>query len=90
MTVQAEASLYPLRTERVGEAVEGFVRQLRRAGLTVRQGAMSTTVSADLDAVFGAMARAFATVADGAQVVLVLKVSNACPADAAQRGQTNA
>jgi len=79
MNVQAEVSLYPLQTQEIGEVIDSFVGDLERAGLTVRKGNMSTTLSGDVGAVFGAVGRAFTTVADSGQVVLVLKVSNACP-----------
>ena len=81
MNVQAEVSLYPLRTREIGEAIDSFVNGLERAGLTVRKGNMSTTLSGDGDVVFAAVARAFTAAADGGQVVLVMKVSNACPSD---------
>ena len=86
MNVQAEISLYPLQTQEIGKAIDGFVGGLECAGLTVRKGSMSTTVSGDVDAVFAAAGKAFRTVADNGQVVLVLKVSNACPSDGAMEG----
>ena len=72
MNVQAEVSLYPLQTQEIGEAIDSFVNDLER---------MSTTLSGDGDAVFAALASAFTAVADGGRVVLVMKVSNACPSD---------
>jgi len=81
MNIQAEVSLYPLRTSELGEAIDSFVNVLERAGLTMRKGNMSTALSGDVEAVFTAVASAFTTVADAGQVVLILKVSNACPSD---------
>ena len=90
MNVQAEVSLYPLQTQEIGEAIDSFVNDLERTGLTVRKGNMSTTLSGDGDAVFAALASAFTAVADGGRVVLVMKVSNACPSDGvAERMNTN-
>ena len=83
MNVQAEISLYPLQIQEIGEAIDGFVGELERAGLSVRKGNMSTTLSGDVAAVFATVGRAFGTAADGGQVVLVMKVSNACPSEGA-------
>lgn len=79
MNVQAEVSLYPLRTSELGEAIEGFLGDLKDARLTVRKGNMSSTLAGDVDEVFAALGRAFKVVASRGQVVLVLTVSNACP-----------
>ena len=87
MNIQAEVSLYPLQTQEIGKAIHGFVGDLECAGLTVRKGSMSTAVSGDVDAVFAAVGKAFRTVANGSQVVLVLKMSNACPSDGATKGK---
>jgi len=87
MNVQAEISLYPLQTQEIGKAIDGFVNHLERTGLTVHKGNMSTTLSGDVAAVFAAVGKAFTIVADSGQVVLVLKVSNACPSDGAMEGE---
>ena len=87
MNVQTEVSLYPLQTQEIGKAIDGFVGDLECAGLTVRKGNMSTTLSGDAEAVFAAVGKAFRTVADDGQVVLVLKMSNACPSDGAMEGE---
>ena len=80
MNVQTEISLYPLRTAELGEAINRFLGNLEDAGLTVDQGSMGSTLAGDCDAVFSAVGAAFRTVADDSQVVLVMKISNACPA----------
>lgn len=87
MNIQAEISLYPLQTQEIGKTIDGFVGELECAGLTVRKGNMSTLLSGDVDAVFAAVGKAFTTVADGGQVVLILKASNACPSDGAMEGE---
>jgi uncharacterized protein YqgV (UPF0045/DUF77 family) len=79
MNVQAEISLYPLRTDDMGHAIGRFLGALNAAGLKVEPGNMSSIVSGDVNAVFSAMDVAFAATAEDSQVVLVMKVSNACP-----------
>ncbi len=87
MNIQAEVSLYPLQSQEIGEAIDRFVNVLERGGLALHKGNMSTTLSGDVDAVFGAVGRVFTTVAEGGQVVLILKASNACPSDGAMEGK---
>jgi uncharacterized protein YqgV (UPF0045/DUF77 family) len=79
MTVQAEISLYPLRTQGLGRAVGSFLGELKAAGLTVTPGNMSSIVSGEGDAVFSTVGTAFKAAAESGQVVLIMKVSNACP-----------
>lgn len=79
MNIQAEVSLYPLRTNELGAAIKSFNDVLENAGLTVHQGTMSTKLAGDADQVFAALGKAFEHAANERQVVLVLKASNACP-----------
>ena len=79
MNVQAEVSLYPLRTPTCWEAVERFVECLREGGLDVRTGPMSSHVRGQSTEIFPALAEAFERAALQGDVVLTLKVSNACP-----------
>jgi len=79
MKLQAEVSLYPLRTEKLGPPIRDFADALKQAGLTVRTGAMSTSVAGESEAVFGGLRAAFDAVAGGHSVVLLVKASNACP-----------
>jgi len=79
MNVQAEISLYPLRTSDLGHAIESLLDELKAAGLAAQPGNMSSTVAGDVDAVFSTVGAAFKAVAENGQVVLVMKVSNACP-----------
>jgi uncharacterized protein YqgV (UPF0045/DUF77 family) len=88
MNIQAEVSLYPLRTDAVGPAVEDFVGCLRRPGLDVEVGAMSTRIAGELPEVFLALAEAFARTAVQQEAVLIMKTSNACPQDNGLRQQT--
>lgn len=81
MNVQAEISLYPLRTNDLGHVIEMFLGKLSDAGLSVQQGNMSSMVSGEVDDVFAAVGIAFKNVANDKDVVLLMKVSNACPSD---------
>jgi len=91
MNVQAEVSLYPLRTACVGEAVNEFVSHLRRAGLNVHTGPMSSHVTGEHAKLFAALAESLNAVARRRQVVLTIKVSNACPPlNEQQHGEQNA
>lgn len=79
MKIQAEASLYPLRTDTVGRTINDFLEDLECAGLVVQQGNMSSTLAGDVELVFAALGKAFQGVASRCPVVLILKISNACP-----------
>ena len=79
MRVQAEISLYPLRTEELSEPIETFCRSLADNDLSVELGPMSTRISGELRNVFRAVRRAFEKATRHHQVVLDLKLSNACP-----------
>ena len=79
MIIQAEVSLYPLRTPDVSEAIDRFLDGLKDRQLKVTTNAMSTHVLGESENVFHALSRAFARVGGDRQVVLSLKVSNACP-----------
>ena len=81
MKVQAEASLYPLRTASLTEPVDSFVEHLRRAGLNVETGPMSSRISGECKDLFCALGEAFEDAAGGSDAVLAVKVSNACPSD---------
>ena len=80
MKVQAEVSVYPLRTPDVGERVVQFLKRLQRPGLELEVGRMSTQVTGECKLLFEAFGDAFHDVADNQDALLVLKVSNACPA----------
>ena len=78
--VQAEMSLYPLRQDELQEPIAAFLEELKRRGVEGQAGTMSTGISGEVKQIFEAMGAAFAQVADQGPVVLVVKVSNACPA----------
>lgn len=79
MNVQAEVSFYPLRTERIGAAINQFVDTLEQADVEVSVGPMSTQLEGEADKVFEAVRRAFTQTAEKYPSVLVLKLSNSCP-----------
>ena len=64
MTVQAEVSLFPLR---------------QGNNLNVKAGSMSSVISGDSQTVFQALQKAFEHAAKKYEVVLTVKISNACP-----------
>jgi len=79
MIIQAELSLYPLRESHLGPYIDDFLKALRRDGITIRTGLMSTVISGERQAVFQAVSDGFASVSDQCDVVLHVKYSNACP-----------
>lgn len=80
MRIQAEVSLYPLRTLSLSEAINEFLGRLRRPGLRVEVTPMSTRMEGESRELFAAIREAFDAVAAGGDVVLTVKMSNACPA----------
>jgi len=77
--IQAEVSLYALRQADLSEPIEAFLGELRKRGLSVRLGAMSTAVTGESRDVFEALEAAFEQVARTWDCVLIAKYSNACP-----------
>lgn len=79
MTVSAQIAIYPLRQERLTPAISALRDALLAAGLEPDVGAMSTTVTGEAAAVFGAIQAGFLRAGAGGHVVMTLTVSNACP-----------
>ncbi len=79
MKLQAEVSLYPLRTNELSSPIDAFYNSMSRTGVTLAPGRMSTLIRGDSAQVFEAIQRAFSEVAEKYQVVLIVKLSNACP-----------
>jgi uncharacterized protein YqgV (UPF0045/DUF77 family) len=79
MISSAQVSMYPLRQERVGPAIETVRAALEARGLRPEIGPMSTRVVGESDLIFAALAEAFAKAADTGEVVMTITVSNACP-----------
>jgi len=79
--ISAQVSLYPLRTEHLGPAIDAFADALREAGLRVEPGPMSTLVIGEADALFAALQRGFEEACAEAEVVMQVTLSNACPCE---------
>jgi len=79
MKVQAEISLYPLRTCELSEPIERFCHILTESGCEVIPGSMSTQVDGETNTIFDSIRDAFQAVAGDGKVVVTLKISNACP-----------
>ena len=82
MKIQAEISLYPLRTSNLSKPIEEFLNTLRHKELEIESGPMSTLITGDSDTVFTVLRSAFTCVADEYEVVMSVKMSNACPEEA--------
>lgn len=76
--VSCQFSIYPLGEADLSGGIDAALAAVRRYGLQVDAGAMSSTVSGPADDVFAALRDAFEAAAAGA-CVLVATVSNACP-----------
>ena len=79
MRVQAEVSLYPLRTPTLSGPVEEFCRVLRSHGLCVETSSMSTFVAGEPKGLFDALREGFEVLAQRNEIVIDCKISNACP-----------
>ena len=79
MKVQAEVSLYPLRQNDLTKPIQQFVKVMESNNLKVKTGAMSSFVAGDSQAVFENLQKAFEQLAREYEIVMSVKVSNACP-----------
>lgn len=79
MVTSAQISVYPLRQDSLGPAIEVVRSALAAHGLAPQVGPMSTIVSGDGGLIFAALGEAFAKAAELGEVVMTIAVSNACP-----------
>ena len=79
MKIQAELSLYPLKTDLIEKVVRNFIKELSKSGVSVVPGQMSTLVAGENEEVFRVVGECFEKVCRTEKVVLVVKFSNACP-----------
>jgi uncharacterized protein YqgV (UPF0045/DUF77 family) len=79
MKVQAEVSLYPLRQNDLTKPIQQFVKVMESNNLKVKTGAMSSLIAGDSQAVFENLQKAFEQLAREYEIVMSVKVSNACP-----------
>lgn len=76
--VSCQFSVYPLGATDLGVGIDAALAAVRRRGLSVELGAMSSVVTGSSDEVFAALRDAFEAAGSGG-CVLVATVSNACP-----------
>ena len=79
MISSAQISVYPLRQERLGPAIEMVRTALAARELEAKVGSMSTTVVGEDALIFAALTEAYAKAASAGEVVITFTVSNACP-----------
>jgi uncharacterized protein YqgV (UPF0045/DUF77 family) len=79
MKVQAEISLYPLRQNELAKPIRQFVQILENNNLQVKTGPMSSLVTGEAPAVFENLQKAFERLSEEYEVVMTVKISNACP-----------
>jgi len=81
MKVQAQISIYPLKTKSLSEPIGEFCRILKDRGLKVETRTMDSLVIGESDIIFKALQEAFGQIAEKYNVVVDFKISNACPLD---------
>ena len=79
MKIQAELSLYPLKTDLIEDGVRNFIKELSQSGVSVVPGHMSTLVAGESEDVFRVVGECFEKACRADKNVLVVKFSNACP-----------
>jgi uncharacterized protein YqgV (UPF0045/DUF77 family) len=79
LPIMAEVAIYPLREAEVGPFILEFVQRLRRPGLRVEPGAMSTLVVGEAREVWAALEQGFAWAAREHQVVLRVTLTSGAP-----------
>ena len=82
MKVQAQISIYPLKTKSLSEPIEEFCRILKNKGLKVQTRTMDSFVVGGSDAIFESVREAFEQIAKKYDVAMDFKISNACPKEA--------
>ena len=88
-TISAQVSLYPLRQESIGPAVQQAIRVLRRRGLGTRVGQMGTLVWGEEHVLFEALQEAFDKAAARGDTVMTVTFSNACPEPGHEAGASS-
>jgi quercetin dioxygenase-like cupin family protein len=77
--VTAQVSLYPLRQEHLGPAIEAAIDAWQAHGLKVMPGTMSTFITDEGGTLWVALRDGFAAACAHGETVMVVTVSNACP-----------
>jgi len=83
--VQAQISIYPLKTNSLSEPIEQFCGILKNRGLKVQTRAMDSLVVGESDAIFISVQKAFEQIAEKYDVAMDFKISNACPKKAVKQ-----
>jgi uncharacterized protein YqgV (UPF0045/DUF77 family) len=76
MRVQAEISFYPFGVEELLPPIREFADSLRKDGLEVEVGPLSSYVTGESVALFSALGRAFEQAAKKNRCVLVAKIAH--------------
>lgn len=79
MYIQAELSLYALRTKDLSTPIDLFSEVFDGQDVRIIPGAMSTIVGGERSVVLQLIQKAFEKVSEQHEVVLTAKISNACP-----------
>jgi uncharacterized protein YqgV (UPF0045/DUF77 family) len=79
MLLSAQLSLYPLRQPHLSPAIDDAVEILKKHGLTVKPGEMSSQATGDDEALFAALKDIFRKESEQGDIVMVVTLSNACP-----------
>jgi uncharacterized protein YqgV (UPF0045/DUF77 family) len=77
MRITCQFAIYPLGVDHLGPSLEAALAAIRKRRLEPEVGAMSSTVSGELETVLTALGDAFQAAAQG-DGVMVASVSNAC------------
>ena len=79
MVASAQISVYPLRQDRLGPAIEAVRAALAAHGVAPEVGPMSTVVVGEDAVIIAALGEAFVKAVAPGEVVMAVTVSNACP-----------
>jgi uncharacterized protein YqgV (UPF0045/DUF77 family) len=82
--VSAQIAIYPLRQEHLSPVIDEALKEFRGQDLRIEPGMMSTLVMGSEESIFDAMREAFRKAREGGEVVMIVTLSNACPATAAE------
>ena len=80
MQISAQLSLYPLGQADLSPAIDAVWQALHAYGLSVEPGTMSTMIRGEDGLVFAGLRESFAQAAQFGGTVMVVTLSNACPA----------
>jgi uncharacterized protein YqgV (UPF0045/DUF77 family) len=78
--ITAQVSLYPLPQEALAPEIGEALQVFRECALEVEPNAVSSLLVGDDTTIFAALQQAFCHAAEQGKVVMVVTLSNACPA----------